>query len=168
MNTAGAHAASDRLALLAVCGDLVVAFDATTIVQVRTADDTPSRVVDGMTVLTVGDEDIPAWDLGVLLGWPQSSASWVIVDLPSVSLRIGLGLDRCLAVHELPICRAIPPGLFAQRRGGIGAGFSTAGFPEVAGYPSGVVVDPSTLLADAELRAGRKLTRGTREPTRQR
>ena len=162
------HAASDRLALLALCGDLVVAFDATTIVQVRTAEDTPTRTVDGHTVLSIGDEDIPAWDLGVLLGWSPATISWVIIDLPSTDLRIGLGLDRCLAVLELPTCRSIPSGMFTQRRGGIGACFSTAGFPEVAGYPSGVVVEPSVLLGDAELRAGHKLTRRARESARQR
>lgn len=159
------HPAGSRLALLAVCGDLVIAIEADVIHQIRRAEETKARMVDrSLWVLEQDDGDIAGWDLGELLGLGPSEDAWVIVTL-SNGIRVGLRIGRCLTVQPLPVCRSIPRSIFVARAGAIAAGFAAAGIAELEGYPSGVVIDVSQLLTEAELALARKLTREGREAT---
>jgi len=159
------HPAGSRLALLAMCGDLVIAIEADVIHQIRRAEETKARLVDrGMWVLELEDQEIAGWDLGELLGLGATADAWVIVTLPDAT-RVGLRVGRCVTVQPLPVCRAVPRTIFVARTGAITAGFSAVGIAELEGYPSGVVIDVGRLLAEAELALARKLTREGREAT---
>lgn len=159
------HPAGSRLALLAMCGDLVIAIEADVIFQIRRAEETKARMVDrAMSVIELDGQEIVGWDLGELLGLGASADAWVIVTLPDSS-RIGLRIGRCLTVQPLPVCRAVPRTIFVSRAGAITAGFSASGIAELEGYPSGVVIDTGRLLTESELVLARKLTGEGREAT---
>jgi chemotaxis signal transduction protein len=158
------HPVSARLALIGLCGDLVVAIEAMAIREIRRMAETPSRPVrDGVSMIELRDELLPGWDLGVLLGIDAEPSSWVIIDLPGdladallggqarVERRVGLALGRCVTVQSLPICRAVPQRIFTSRRHAITAAFSTAGIPELEEHVSGVVLDLAHLFGDREL-----------------
>lgn len=165
MTKLASHPAGSRLALLAVCGDLVIAIEASVIHQIRRAEETKARLVDrSLWVLEQEDEDVAGWDLGELLGLGSSEDAWVIVTLPN-GVRVGLRIGRCVTVQPLPICRSIPRSIFVSRAGAIAAGFSATGISELEGFPSGVVIDISQLLTESELALARKLTKEGREAT---
>jgi hypothetical protein len=152
------HPVSHQLALFALCGDLVVAIDAMSIREVRPVEDTAVRAAGhGVSLLDleggVASEPVPGWDLGELLGVDAAPSAWAIVELPGSRRRVGLRLGRCVTVQSLPVCRAIPRGIFASRPHAIAAGFSTAAIPELREYVSGVVIDLSGVLGDGELGA---------------
>jgi hypothetical protein len=167
------HPISHQLALFALCGDLVVAIDAMSIREVRPVEDTAVRAAShGVWLIeperrSREDQDdhgerealdgehagapVPGWDLGELLGIESAPSAWVIVELPGSGRRVGFRLGRCVTVQSLPVCRAIPRGIFASRRYALAAGFSTAGIPELSEHVSGVVLDLAGVLGDGEL-----------------
>jgi hypothetical protein len=167
------HPVSHQLALFALCGDLVVAVDAMSIREVRPVEDTAVRARNGGLVLDLErrsreDQDdkgkrealdgdlaggVPGWDLGELLGIEAAPSAWVIVELPGSGRRVGLRIGRCVTVQALPVCRAIPRGIFASRPRAIAAGFSTAAIPELSEHISGVVLDLAGVLGAGELGA---------------
>jgi hypothetical protein len=157
MTTLPEHPVSSRLALLALCGDLVVAIDAMSVREIRRVAETPARAVDRMSVLELEGDRVPGWDLGELLGIEASPSAWVIVDLPGSPRPVGFRFGQCVMVQPLPVCRAIPCSIFTSRPHAIVAGFSTAAIPELADHVSGVVVDLSRVLGDGELAAMAKL-----------
>ena len=148
-----AHPATGRLALFALCGDLVIALDALALHEVRRADDTPTLPdgAGGMIVALDGAR-FAGWDLGELLGLGSCTDAWAITALAGRG-RVGFRIGRCALVEPLPVCRALPRGIFAGTAGGlrrpdaITAGFSLASIPELADRVSGVVVDLARVLA---------------------
>lgn len=163
--TRAEHPASAGLALLALCGDLVVAIDAMSILEIRRVEETIDRAVSrGMSMLELGGELVPGWDLGELLGIEASASVWLIVELPGPHRRVGFRLGRCVTVQPLPVCRALPRGIFIRRPHAIAAGFSTAAIPELADHVSGVVVELARVLGDGELAAMAKLGKEGRAP----
>jgi len=152
---------SGRLALLALCGDLVIAIDAMAIYEIRRAGDTTARAIQyDMLGLDLDGQLVPGWDLGELLGIGPCANTWAIVDLPGVGRRVGFRLGRCFNVQPLPACHAMARGVLlgAVGRGdAVVAGFSVASIPELAGYVSGVVIDLARVLSDHELAALAKL-----------
>jgi hypothetical protein len=159
------HPVSHRLALMGLCGDLVVAIDAMSVRAIRRADETTVRAVDGGGSLLeldgeLGRELVAGWDLGELLGIEAAPLAWVIVDLPGRQRRVGLGLGRCVTVQSLPVCRAIPRTIFASRPHAIAAGFSTVAIPELNEYVSGVVIDLSGVFGESELALLAKVEEG--------
>jgi chemotaxis signal transduction protein len=162
------HPASHQLALLALCGDLVVAIDVMSIREIRRAAETTARTVDrGMSMLDLDGEHVPGWDLGELFGIPAAPSGWVIVELPGVQRRVGLRVGRCVMVQALPVCRAIPRGIFTSRSRAIAAAFSTASIPELADHVSGVVLDLARLLGETELASLAKAREEGREAARE-
>jgi hypothetical protein len=157
------HPASARLALLALCADLVIAIDAMSIVQIRrTAETITHTTAHGRSALELDDQLVPGWDLGELLGLGPCTAAWVIVELSRSARRVAFRIGRCFMVEPLPVCRAIPSGIFsgpgttaeggaAGGRAAITAAFSVAAIPELAGYVSGVVVDLARILPEQDL-----------------
>jgi hypothetical protein len=150
------HPISHQLALFALCGDLVVAIDAMSIREVRPIEDTAVRAAShGVFLLELDGEHagapVPGWDLGELLGIEAAPSAWVIVELPGSGRRVGFRLGRCVTVQALPVCRAIPRGIFTSRRYALAAGFSTAAIPELSEQVSGVVLDLAGVLGDGEL-----------------
>jgi hypothetical protein len=159
------HPVSHRLALFALCGDLVVAIDVMAIREIRAAEDIAVRPArHGGLILELASEHggahVPGWDLGELLGIEAAPGAWVIVELPGSGRRVGLGLGRCVTVQPLPVCRSIPRGIFASRSHAIAAGFSTAAIPELSAHVSGVVLDLSGVLGDGELDALARIEEG--------
>lgn len=153
-----------QLALLAFVGDLVIAIDATAIVQLRLATDVAARRVDrNLFSVELDDETIPGWDVGELLGLGTCDAAWAIVSVPSVSggQWFGVRIGRCSAVQKLPVCHPIPPSLFGARAGAIAAAFAGPQIAELMSAPSGVVLDLSRLVTAGELGAGERLRRRT-------
>jgi hypothetical protein len=147
------HPASGRLALLALCGDLVVAIDAMSIREIRRVEETTARPLDrGMFAVDLDGERVRGWDLGDLIGIALVPTAWVIVDLPG-SRRGALRVGRCVTVQSLPVCRTLPHGIFTSRARALAAGFSTAGIAEFEDHCSGVVVDLAHILGDRELAA---------------
>jgi hypothetical protein len=172
MTARSEHPGSDRLALLALCGDLVVAIDAMSIREIRRVAETPARAVNRrMWVLELGGEReaerVAGWDLGELLGIATPATAWLIVDLPGPQRRAGFRLGRCVTVQSLPICRAIPRRVFTTRSRAIVAGFSTAAIPELAGHVSGIVIDLARVLGDGELAAMARLGKDGGETARE-
>lgn len=158
MTARAEHPASAQLALFALCGDLVVAIDAMSIRQIRRVEETTARAVNRrMSLLELGGELVAGWDLGELLGVELSASAWLIVDLPGSLRPVGFRLGRCVTVQALPVCRALPRGIFTRRPPAIVAGFSTATIPELTGHVSGVVVDLARALGDGERAAMAKL-----------
>jgi hypothetical protein len=156
------HPASARLALFAVCGDLVVAIDAMSILQIRRVEETTARAVNRrMSVLELDGERsgelVAGWDLGELLGIEMSAAAWLIVELHGPHRRVAFRVGRCVTVQPLPVCRALPRGIFIRRRQAIVAAFSTAAIPELADHVSGIVIELDRVLGDGELAAMAKL-----------
>jgi hypothetical protein len=145
------HSATGRLALLALCGELVIAIDAMSTLAVRHAAETPARAAgDGLAVLELDGAQLPGWDLGELLGLGTCDDAWVIVELPGLARPVGFRVGRCVLVQPLPVCRALPRGVFTRRADAITAGFSVADVPELAAHVSGVVVDLARVLTDRE------------------
>jgi hypothetical protein len=162
------HPASGRLALFALCGDLVVAIDAISIREIRRVEETTARAVNRrMSVLELGGELagelVAGWDLGALLGIEASASAWLILDLPGSHRPVGFRLGRCVTVQPLPVCRAIPRGIFTPRPQAIVAAFSTAAIPELTDHVSGAVIDLARLLGDGEHAAMAKLGKEGRE-----
>lgn len=156
------HPASAGLALLALCGDLVVAIDAMSIRQIRRVEETTARAVSPqLSLLELGGERdgelIAGWDLGDLLDIEMSASAWLIVDLPGSARPVGFRLGRCVTVQSLPTCRPLPRGIFTRRPQAIVAGFSTTAIPELTGHVSGVVIDLARVLDERELAAMAKL-----------
>ena len=151
------HPVSHRLALIGLCGDLVVAIDVMSIREIRPVEDTAARPADGAWLLDLDGErpraPVPGWDLGDLLGIEAAPSAWAIVELPGSGQLVGLRLGRCVTVQSLPVCRAIPRGIFTNRAHAIAAGFSTAEIPELSAHVSGVVLDLAGVLGDDELGA---------------
>jgi hypothetical protein len=155
------HPLSGGLALLALCGDLVIAIDAMSIYEIRRTEHTTARAIQyDMLGLDLEGQLVPGWDLGELLGIGPCAHAWAIVDLPGGGRRVGFRIGRCFMVQPLPVCRAISPGILlgaVGRLDAIVAGFSVASIPELAGYVSGVVIDLARVLSDHELAALAKL-----------
>jgi len=152
------HPVSHQLALFALCGDLVVAIDVMAIREIRPVEEIALRDAGGGVSLLELSGDlagapVPGWDLGDLLGVEDAAAAWVIVELPGSGRPIGLRVGRCVTVQSLPVCRAIPRGIFTNRAHAIAAGFSTAEIPELSAHVSGVVLDLAGVLGDDELGA---------------
>lgn len=162
------HPASGRLALLALCGDLVIAIDAMSIREIRRVAETTARAAErGMSVLELDGELVPGWDIGELLGLETAPSAWVIVDLPAAHRPVAFRVGRCVMVQPLPRCRALPPGVFTSRAQAMAAAFSTAAIPELSGHVSGVVMELSGLLGDGELASMSRIRKERREASRE-
>ena len=145
------HPASGRLALLALCGELVIAVDAMSIREIRRVAETTARPLGrGMFALELDGERVRGWDLGDLLGVATAPLAWVIVDLPGAR-RAAFRVGHCVTVQSLPVCRALPHGIFTSRTRALAAGFSTAAIPGLEDQCSGVVIDLAHILGDREL-----------------
>lgn len=161
MTARPAHPLTGRLALVALCGDLVIAIDAMSLYEIRRVEDTTTRAIQyDMLGLDLDGQLVPGWDLGQLLGIAPCANVWAIVDLPGVGRRVGFRIGRCFNVQPLPVCRAMDRGVLLGAVGRVDAvvaGFSVAAIPELAGYVSGVVIDLARVLSDHELAALAKL-----------
>ena len=156
------HAATGRLALLALVEDLVVAIDATQVFQIhRTAELSTRRMENALYAIDLDKQTIPGWDLGLLFGFGPSVISWVLVDasIGGVVRRFGLQLGACVAVRPLPPCHRLSPNLFGARHGAFSAAFTASTIEELKGAPSGVVLDVGSLLQPTELDAGLRVAR---------
>lgn len=141
----------ERLALMALCGELVIAIDAMAIVQLRSVAETASRDAGhGMSVLDLDGELVAGWDLGELLGMPPCHDAWVLTQLPGIARPVAFRIGRCIVVHALPPCRPVPGGIFTARAGAITAGFAALAAPLLAEHVSGVVVDLARVLDAGE------------------
>jgi hypothetical protein len=58
-----------------------------------------------------------------------------------------------MSVQSLPICRALPFGIFTRRARALAAGFATAGIAELEDHCTGVVIDLTHILDERELAA---------------
>ena len=150
------HRATGSLALLAMCGDLIVAIEAVSIYRIHSALDVVAREdASGGWCVEIDGESVAGWDLGAVLGMPGCTAAWVILEWRgSGHGRIALRVGRCVSVRVLPVCVPIPRSIFMSRSDAIVAAFSAGDVEELAGHPSGVVVDVQALLSAAELEAG--------------
>jgi hypothetical protein len=160
------HPASGRLALLALCGDLVIAVDAMAIREIRRTAETVTRpIAPGVIALDLDTGLVPGSDLGELFGLGTQTTAWVVVDLPGIARPLAFRIGRCFMVEPLPVCRAIPRGIFAttSRSDAIVAGFSVAALPGLAGHVSGVVVDLARVLTERELASMTALAGDERE-----
>jgi hypothetical protein len=157
------HAASARLALFALCGEIIIAIDAMAIHEIRRAEDATARATERGLALELDGAILPAWDLGELLGVGACTAAWVIVGLPGFARPVGFRIGRCVMVQALPVCRGIPRAIFNRRHDAITAAFSTAAIPELADHASGVVVDLTRVLGDDERARAAALDREGRE-----
>lgn len=151
MTAMQAHNATAKLALLGVSANLVVAIEAAYIFQIRRGEETPTRAGPGkMFVLDVEGSAVAGWNLSEMIGVITPLTMWVLIDHPTIGHRFALGLSRCTVVQALPSCMPLPQGLFAARGGAMAAGFLTESIQELAGYPTGVVIDVANILSAEE------------------
>lgn len=151
---------SDRLALLCVTGELLVAVLAHEVFQIRRAPEVATRRIENnLYAIDLEDSTIPGWDLGDLLKLGSSNDAWVICEpqLDRGVRRFGLRVGRCMAVLKLPPCAPVPVGVFGARQRALPYAFATSTLTEIQNWPSGVVVDLAQLLGAGELEAGKRL-----------
>jgi len=156
------HASTDKLSLLAKCGELLVAIDATQVFQIHASADLPARQLEtNLWSIELGPQTLPGWDLAQLFAYGESTKAWVLVDakIGGAMRRFGLRVGQCVTVRKLPIVRPLPSTLYAARPGALAGAFSTEGIAELADVPSGVLLDLSRLLGPAELEAGGRIAR---------
>jgi hypothetical protein len=154
--------ATDRLSLLAKIGELVVAIDATQVFQIHSAGELPVRQVDAnLFEIELDRQTVPGWDLGALLQYGTSNKAWVVVDarLGTATRRFGLRVGPCIAVRKLPEVKQLPSKLFPTRPDAISGAFAAGSISELAGHPSGIVIDLAHVLSPAELEAGGRIAR---------
>ena len=139
-------------ALFVECEWLVVAIDAGLVDRILLASDTPARALAGgaLAAINTGEAWVPAWDLDGLLGSESGrGSSWIVVRAPTdwpvaaFALRAG----RCVCVRSMPRSTELPPGVIELGAGALRAAFATAAIPELAGYSTGVVLDPLRILS---------------------
>lgn len=131
-------------ALFIACEWVVVAIDAGLVEHILLASETQARTLDsGTELVDTGAAWVPAWDLdGALGGERGQGPSWIVVRAPA-SWRIpafALRAGRCVCVRSMPRTADLPPGIveLAALRGA----FQAAAIPELAGYSTGLVLDP--------------------------
>jgi hypothetical protein len=124
-------------------------------------------------VVYASGEPFAAWNLGSLLELPPVSTAWVLMRIPvprggepdpGPPVAIALRTGPCLVVQPMPAAAALPPGLFRARGEGIVSAFATSQLrgkrPEAA---LGLSLDPTRLLAHAELERSRAAVAAERE-----
>jgi hypothetical protein len=143
-------------ALFVECEWLVVAIEAGLVERILLASDTTTRALagDSLTLIDGGAGWVPAWDLDALLGSePGRGSSWIVVrapaswPIPAFALRAG----RCVCVRAMPRSTELPPGLVELGDGALRSAFATSPIPELAGYSTGVVLDPMRIPRAAQL-----------------
>jgi hypothetical protein len=139
-------------ALFVECEWLVVAIDAGLVDRILLVSDTTARTLAGgeLVVIDTGEAWVPAWDLDAMLGSePGRGSSWIVVRAPAgwpvaaFALRAG----RCVCVRAMPRSADLPPGVIELGDGALRSAFATATIPELAGYSTGVVLDPLRILS---------------------
>ncbi len=88
--------------------------------------------------IAAGDERLPAWDLGRLLGLDASPGSWLLIDRP---LPAALRTGRCLRVLHLPTAGLRPLPTI------VGGPPGTLAFAVTEGF--GLLIDLPALLRHA-------------------
>lgn len=152
-------------ALFVECEWVVVAIEAGLVERILLVGDTTARTVGegGLSLIDTGTGWVPAWDLDGMMGAePGRGASWIVVRAPAAwpiaafALRVG----RCVCVRAMPRSTELPPGLVELGAGAFCAAFATSAIPELAGYSTGVVLDPLRILTRDQLaRAASELDR---------
>jgi hypothetical protein len=165
-----AVARSAKLALYANCGDLVIAFPIDEIVRVSLADGAAIPLLDATTHLAAfpfDGEQIPAWDLGHLLGMRKSTSAcmWIVFAtiVDHKLRRFALSSDRSIAVRPQQQALPLPVRLFASRPGAVTSAFETKAISDDADLaPTGFTIASSRLLVEADLQAiARAASQGT-------
>ena len=152
-------------ALFVECEWIVAAIEAGQVDRILLVSDTEVRPLDAgeLTLIHTGEAWVPAWDLDAMLGSePGRGTSWIVVrapaswPIPAFALRAG----RCVCVRAMPRSTELPPGLVELGQGALGAAFATSTIPELAGYSTGIVLDPLRILSAEQLaRAAAELQR---------
>jgi hypothetical protein len=156
-------------ALFVECEWIVVAIDAGLVERILLASDTTTRDTttrdaaargggdSGITLIDTGTGWVPGWDLDALMGSVAGrGASWIVVrapagwPVPAFALRAG----RCVCVRSMPRSTELPPGLVELGAGALRSAFATSAIPELAGYSTGVVLDPLRVLSRDQLVRG--------------
>ena len=143
-------------ALFIECEWVVVAIEAGLVERILLVSDTTARPVgdDGLALIDTGTGWVPAWDLDGMMGSePGRGSSWIVVRAPAgwpvaaFALRAG----RCVCVRAMPRSTELPPGLVELGAGAFRSAFATSTIPELAGYSTGVVLDPLRILTRDQL-----------------
>lgn len=142
--------------LFVECEWLVVAIEAGLVERILLASETTARPLAGEEawLIDTGTGLLPAWDLDGMLGSaPGRGGSWIVVraparwPIPAFALRAG----RCVCVRPMPRSVELPPGLIHLGAGAFRSAFQTSSIPELAGYSTGIVLDPLRVLREEQV-----------------
>lgn len=146
--------------LFVECEWIVVAIDAAVVERILLVADTTTRTLARREIVLIdtGAAWVPAWDLDGMLGSePGRGSSWIVVRTPeswpiaAFALRAG----RCVCVRAMPRSTELPPGLVHLGAGrgaaALRAAFATSTIPELAGYSTGIVLDPLRILSKDQI-----------------
>jgi hypothetical protein len=142
--------------LFVECEWLVIAIEAGLVDRILLVDETTARPLAGgeLALVDTGTGWVPAWDLDAMLGSdPGRGGSWIVVrapaswPIPAFALRAG----RCVCVRPMPRSTELPPGLIHLGAGAFRGAFATSTIPELAGYSTGIVLDPLRVLRKEQI-----------------
>jgi hypothetical protein len=110
-------------------------------------------------VVDVEGEKFAAWDLGLLFGLRPLGSAWILLDVPwrGGAVPIALRTGQCLVVDRVRPQASLPAAAFRARGRAFLGAFDAAAFVtgKVDTGTFGVLVDPTSLLDDAELAASK-------------
>lgn len=151
----GARAAQGELAVVVSCHDVLCAIPASLIERMTLAEETPvdvEPVAAAPGLVRLGDAQLPAWDLGTLLGLAPTRSAWLLVrsgreDLPA---RVAIRSGPCLVVKRVERGVTLPRGLLRSHGDALPSAFRASRV--VPSFPSvvGVWIDVARLLPHAE------------------
>jgi hypothetical protein len=147
-----------ELAVMVRFGQLVVALAAERVARIALADEALPVAAASPSVL-LGDAVLLAWDLGVLLGFTEPPAAWLVIatsDEPNAP-RIALGTGPCIAVAGHDGVSPLPPGVLRAPAAAVLGVFATDPALRERGVgPLGVRVDPMRLIGPSALAAAQR------------
>jgi hypothetical protein len=147
-----------ELAVMVRFDQLVVALAAERVARIALADEALPVAAASPSVL-IGGAVLRAWDLGLLLGFTEPPAAWLIIatsDEPNAP-RIALGTGPCIAVAGHGVVSPLPPGVLRAPASAVLGVFVTDPVLRERGVgPLGVRVDPMRLIGLSALAAAHR------------
>jgi hypothetical protein len=146
------HSISE-LAVMVRFGELVVAVAAQRVSRIAMADEAVPATGTAPSV-RIGDDVLPAWNLGKLLGFSEPPAAWLVMtmgDEPGAQ-RIALGTGPCIAISAHGHVSSLPAGVVSVSSAAVVGVFVTDQLLRDRGVGHlGVRVDPLRLIGSTEL-----------------
>ncbi len=155
----GRGRAISELAVLVQFGELVVAIQAQRVVRIVLAHEAEPLVQRSIPHVRIGADVLPSWDLGLLLGFREEAAAWIVMtadDAPDAPV-FAIGTGPCIAVTTHAALSVLPPGIVTAPPSAVLGVFPTdAALRERGLGHLGVRIDPVRLIGTSALATARR------------